>query len=207
MHLTLQEKEKLMLYFASELAAKRLTRGIKLNYPETVAYISGYVMDGAREGRTVAELMESARTLLTTEQVMDGISSLVSEVQVEATFPDGTKLVTVHHPIQGTCSNVPGQYELRDEPIELVPARPRLTREVTNTGNRPIQVGSHFHFYESNPALQFEREGTLWYRLDIPSGLSIRIEPGETKIIELVQIGGTKEIHGFAGRVNGGMNQ
>lgn len=203
MHLTYQERDKLLLYVAADLAQKRLARGVKLIYPEAVALISGYVMEGARDGKSVAALMEEARHLLTPDQVMDGISSLLSEVQVEATFPDGTKLVSVHDPIGDNSGLIAGEYDLLEEPIQLLPNRPRINREVTNTGDRPIQVGSHFHFYESNPALSFHREGTQGYRLDIASGLSIRFEPGETKNIGLVQIGGSKEIYGFAGLTNG----
>ncbi|UHA72691.1 urease subunit gamma [Paenibacillus sp. 481] len=203
MHLTLQEREKLLLYVASELAQKRLARGVKLNYPEAVALISGYIMEGARDGKSVAELMESARYLLTVDDVMDGIPALLQEVQVEATFTDGTKLVTVHSPIQGAGGFTPGEYIFAEEPIALVPDRPRITRKVVNTGNRPIQVGSHYHFYETNVSLQFERAGTEGFRLDIPSGSSVRFDPMETKEITLVQIGGSKLIYGFAGRTNG----
>jgi urease subunit gamma/beta len=203
MHLTHQERDKLLLYLASELAQKRLARGVKLNYPEAVALISGYVIEGARDGKSVAALMEEARHLLGADQVMEGIASLLSEVQVEATFPDGTKLVSVHDPIRGPGELIAGEYDLREEPISLVPDRPRMQRAVTNTGDRPIQVGSHFHFYETNPALAFDRDGVQGYRLDIPSGLSVRFEPGETRTVDLVQIGGTREIHGFAGLING----
>ncbi|GAE07502.1 urease beta subunit [Paenibacillus sp. JCM 10914] len=174
MHLTYQERDKLLLFLASELAQKRLARGLKLNYPEAAALISGFVVEGARDGKSVAELMEDAKHVLSAEQVMDGVAELLSEVQVEATFVDGTKLVSVHDPIQGAQPSriVAGEYDLREEPIELVPDRPRIIRTVTNTGDRPIQVGSHFHFYECNPALQFDRNGTQGYRLDIASGLS-----------------------------------
>lgn len=99
MELTPREKDKLLLFTAALLAERRKERGLKLNYPEAVAYISGAILEGAREGRTVAELMEYGRTLLSADDVMDGIASMVDEVQVEATFPDGTKLVTVHNPI------------------------------------------------------------------------------------------------------------
>ncbi|MGF7047356.1 urease subunit gamma/beta [Paenibacillus sp. DS2015] len=204
MHLTVQEREKLLMYLAADMAQKRLARGVKLNYPESIALIAGFVIEGARDGKTVRSLMEEARHVLTAEQVMDGVAELLSEVQIEATFPDGTKLVTVHDPIEGrTGALTPGEYEFADDPIVLLPNRQRITRTVTNKGSRPVQVGSHFHFFESNPALSFEREGTQGYRLDIPSGLSVRIEPGETQEIELVEIGGSKEIHGFAGLMNG----
>ncbi len=100
MELSPREKDKLLLFTAALVAERRLNRGVKLNYPESVAYISMHIMEGARDGRSVAELMSYGRTLLTTEQVMEGVVALIHDVQVEATFPDGTKLVTVHEPIQ-----------------------------------------------------------------------------------------------------------
>lgn len=99
MELTPREKDKLLLFTAGLLAERRKTRGLKLNYPEAVAFISAAILEGAREGRTVAELMSYGTTLLTRADVMDGIAEMIPEIQVEATFPDGTKLVTVHHPI------------------------------------------------------------------------------------------------------------
>ena len=99
MELSPREKDKLLLFTAALLAERRKARGVKLNYPESIAYISAEIMEGARDGRTVAELMSYGATLLTCEDVMDGIAEMVHEVQVEATFPDGTKLVTVHNPI------------------------------------------------------------------------------------------------------------
>jgi urease subunit gamma len=99
MELTPREKDKLLLFTAALLAERRLARGLQLNYPETVAYLSMQIIEGARDGKSVAELMSLGKTLLGRDQVMEGIPELVQEVQVEATFPDGTKLVTVHHPI------------------------------------------------------------------------------------------------------------
>src|ERR1019366_4356954 len=99
MDLLPREKDKLLLFTAALLAERRKARGLKLNYPEAVAYISAAILEGARDGRTVAELMSYGTTLLTRDDVMDGIAELIPEIQVEATFPDGTKLVTVHHPI------------------------------------------------------------------------------------------------------------
>jgi urease subunit gamma len=100
MQLTPQEKDKLLIFTAALLAERRKAKGLKLNHPEAVAYISAAILEGAREGRTVAELMDYGATLLTTDDVMDGIAPMIPEVQVEATFPDGTKLVTVHNPIR-----------------------------------------------------------------------------------------------------------
>ncbi len=99
MDLLPREKDKLLIFTAALLAERRLNRGLKLNYPEAMAYLSMEIIEGARDGKTVAELMDYGKTLLTSEQVMDGIAALIPEVQVEATFPDGTKLVTIHNPI------------------------------------------------------------------------------------------------------------
>lgn len=99
MHLTPQERDKLLVAMAAEVARRRLSRGVRLNYPEAVALISDHVVEGARDGRSVAELMSSGRSVLVREQVLDGVPEMIDSVQVEATFPDGTKLVTVHSPI------------------------------------------------------------------------------------------------------------
>jgi urease subunit gamma len=99
MELTPREKDKLMLFTAALLAERRLARGVRLNYPEAIAYISAAILEGARDGRSVAEMMSFGTTLLDRSQVMDGVAEMIPEIQVEATFPDGTKLVTVHHPI------------------------------------------------------------------------------------------------------------
>ncbi|WP_010676277.1 urease subunit gamma [Haemophilus sputorum] len=100
MHLTSREQEKLMLFLAGELATKRKARGVKLNYPEAIAYIASHLQEAARDGMSVAEVMQYGATLLTVEDVMEGVAEMVHEVQIEATFPDGTKLVTVHNPIR-----------------------------------------------------------------------------------------------------------
>ena len=100
MELTPREKDKLLLFTAALVAERRLARGVKLNYPEAVAYISAAIMEGARDGRTVADLMSHGATLLGRDQVMEGVPEMIPEIQVEATFPDGTKLVTVHQPIR-----------------------------------------------------------------------------------------------------------
>lgn len=99
MHLTPQERDKLLIFVAAELARARRNRGLKLNYPEAVALITSQLLEGARDGKSVAELMSEGRTLLKREDVMEGVPEMIAEVQVEATFPDGTKLITVHHPI------------------------------------------------------------------------------------------------------------
>ena len=100
MHLTPREKDKLLVAMAAVVARRRLERGVKLNHPEAIALITDHVVEGARDGRSVAELMQAGAEVIRRDQVMDGIAELIDDVQVEATFPDGTKLVTVHHPIR-----------------------------------------------------------------------------------------------------------
>ena len=142
MELTPREKDKLLLFSAAMLAERRKQRGLKLNYPEAVAYISAEILEGAREGKTVAELMDYGRTLLSGDDVMEGVAEMIHDVQVEATFPDGPKLVTVHEPIIGKGSGIKaGEVITVEGEIELNAMRETLEVEVANTGDRPIQVG------------------------------------------------------------------
>ena len=204
MNLTPREKDKLLIAMAAMVARRRLERGVKLNYPEAIALITDFVVEGARDGRTVAELMEAGAQVLDASQVMDGIAEMIPEVQVEATFPDGTKLVTVHCPIRGAEAElVPG--EILTEPGEIVlnEGRETLTLQVANTGDRPIQVGSHYHFFETNPALEFDRAKARGMRLDIPAGTAVRFEPGQTREIRLIPFAGKREVYGFRQEVMG----
>lgn len=204
MLLTPREKDKLFIAMAAEVARKRLARGVKLNHPEAVALITDFVVEGARDGRTVAELMDEGARVLTTDQVMDGIANMIHDIQVEATFPDGTKLVTVHHPIRGAPSElVPGEIAARPGDIVFNEGAETVTLTVANTGDRPIQVGSHYHFYETNPALSFEREKARGMRLDIAPGTAVRFEPGATREVRLVPFGGGRKVQGFRGQVMG----
>ncbi|MEO8179733.1 MAG: urease subunit gamma [Deltaproteobacteria bacterium] len=218
MELTPREKDKLLLFTAALLAERRKARGLKLNYPEAVAYISAAILEGARDGRSVAELMGTGAELLTENDVMPGVAELIAEVQVEATFPDGTKLVTVHSPIRPVASAamasaamggasepsaLTGAVETLDGELALNAGRKALRLRVKNTGDRPVQVGSHYHFYETNEALQFEREASLGYRLDIPAGTAIRFEPGQERSVELVEYVGQRRVYGFQGKVMG----
>ena len=204
MNLTPREKDKLLIAMAAMVARRRLERGVKLNHPEAVALITDFVVEGARDGRSVAELMEAGAHVITTDQVMDGIAEMIHDVQVEATFPDGTKLVTVHHPIRGPHSKLtPGEIVTGEGEIEMNVGRETLTLTVANTGDRPIQVGSHYHFFETNPALKFERDRTKGMRLDIPAGTAVRFEPGQSREVRLVAIAGKREVYGFRQDVMG----
>ena len=204
MNLTPREKDKLLIAMAAMVARRRLERGVKLNHPEAVALITDVVVEGARDGRSVAELMQAGAHVLTADQVMEGVASMIYDIQIEATFPDGTKLVTVHHPIRGADEkDVPG--EVRTEPGEIVmnEGREAIELEVSNSGDRPIQVGSHYHFFETNPALEFDRKKAKGFRLDIPAGTAIRFEPGQSRSVRLVALAGKREVYGFRQEVMG----
>jgi urease subunit gamma/beta len=203
MHLSQREQEKLLTYLAAQLARERRARGLRLTYPEAMAILAHEIGEGARDGRAVAELMAYGKHILTADDVLPGVAAMIDEVQVEATFPDGTKLVTVHQPIPHDDEVIPGEVLLADEPITANVGRATLTVTVRHTGDRPIQVGSHFHFFEVNDALEFDREAARGFRLNIPAGTAVRFEPGEERTVELVAYGGSREVYGFTGRVNG----
>ncbi len=204
MQLTERERDKLLIFTAAELARKRRGRGLKLNYPETVAYITAEVLEGIRDGRSVQELMSWGATLLGADDVMDGVPEMLHDIQIEGTFPDGTKLVTIHDPVRGgQSSTVAGEYLLEDGEIELNLGRQTGTVRVANTADRPIQVGSHFHFFEVNGALQFDRATTYGMRLNIAAGTALRFEPGEERDVELVALGGSRTVYGMNALVSG----
>lgn len=207
MRLTPKETDKLMLHLAGTLAKERKDRGLKLNYPEAIAYISSELLELARDGHSVTELMSMGAKMLTSEDVMDGVPEMIHEIQLEATFPDGTKLVTVHQPITGNGAVKPGEILTEEGEIELNAGKDKAQITVTNTADRPIQVGSHFHFFEVNKALEFNRNLAYGMRLDIPAGTAVRFEPGESKRVELVEIGGTREGYGLNGLVEGSMDE
>ncbi|HEX8664364.1 MAG TPA: urease subunit gamma [Beijerinckiaceae bacterium] len=204
MNLTPREKDKLLIAMAAMVARRRLERGVKLNHPEAVALITDFVVEGARDGRSVAELMEAGARVLAPDQVMDGVAEMIHDVQVEATFPDGTKLVTVHDPIRGASGTLrPGEVMPEAGEIVLNEGREAVTLTVANTGDRPIQVGSHYHFFETNPALSFDRAKARGLRLDIPAGTAVRFEPGQTREVRLIPLAGSRTVHGFRQEVMG----
>ncbi|MBX3215583.1 MAG: urease subunit gamma [Labilithrix sp.] len=215
MHLSPRDIDKLVLHGAGFLAQKRLARGLRLNYPETVALLAAQLLELIRDGdRGVAELMDIGRKMLGKAQVLPGVARLVHDVQVEGTFPDGTKLVTVHDPIclehgdltlalhgsflpvpdvaifdateDDTASERVGAIDVAKGELELSAGRARTTLEVTSRGDRPIQVGSHYPFEAANRALEFDRAAAAGKHLDIPAGTAMRFEPGETRTVVLV---------------------
>jgi urease subunit gamma/beta len=219
MRLSPREVDKLLLHNAGFLAQKRLARGVRLNYPEAVALIATQILELIRDGRRVADLMDLGRRILGRREVLEGVPEMVHEVQVEGTFPDGTKLVTVHDPIalahgdldlalygsflpvpprerfaapDAVDAVVPGELFIAPGEIVLNEGRREATLTVVNRGDRPIQVGSHYPFAETNRALDFDRALSTGMRLDVPAGSAVRFEPGESKTVRLVATTGTE---------------
>jgi urease subunit gamma/beta len=223
MHLTPHEMEKLLLHTAGFVAQKRLARGLTLNYPETVALIATVTLELIRDGdHSVKELMEKGSTILGKNQVMPGVDEMVTDVHIEGTFPDGTKLVAIRQPIRHADGDMalalhgsflpvpdlsvfkkktpeaisPGEFTAGPGDLVLNADRPAAPLAITNTSTRPIQIGSHFHLIEANPRLSFDRATSYGKRLDIPAGAAIRFEPGETRTVQIVDIAGNKIIRG-----------
>ena len=221
LHLSPREVDHLQLHQTGRLAQYRLARGLRLNHPEAVALIAAQMMEAIRDGQhSVADLMDLGKTLLGRRQVMPGVAHMIGQVQVEATFPDGTKLLTVHAPIslqdgdlaealkgsflpvpdlkifgdEGVADAKPGAITTTDEMIEINAGRDLIELSVTNTGDRPIQVGSHYAFTETNKALQFDRQASIGYRLNVPSGASVRFEPGVPMRVTLCRLGGLQNV-------------
>ncbi|MBB6468053.1 urease subunit beta [Aminobacter carboxidus] len=208
MLLTPTELERLTIYTAAELARKRRAKGLLLNYPEAVAIISDEILEGAREGRSVAEMMSFGSAILTQADVMPGVAAMLPMLQIEATFRDGTKLVTVHEPLRPAAGAVaddlePGAIITEEGDIELNAGRRKLTLKVVNTGDRPVQIGSHYHFFEVNKALDFDRAAAFGMRLDIAAGTAVRFEPGQEKDVPLTTFGGEQRLSGLNGLSNG----
>lgn len=218
MFLSPRDVDKLLLHQAGVLAQKRLARGLRLNYPEAVALLATQILELIRDGKSVAELMDVGRRVLGRAHVLPGVAAMLREVQVEGTFEDGTKLVTVHDPIatargdvalalygsflpvpaesafpdvaEEAESSAPGALDVLPGRLELNAGRETATLDVTNRGDRPIQVGSHYPFALTNAALHFDRDAAQDKRLDIPAGTAVRFEPGDTKTVRLVAISG-----------------
>lgn len=214
MLLTPTELERLTIYTAAELARKRRAKGLLLNYPETVALICDFILEGAREGHSVAEMMAAGSQVLSREEVMPGVAAMLPMLQVEATFRDGTKLVTVHEPLRPATVGTdreeadeaiePGALVVGEGEIELNAGRRKETLTVVNTGDRPVQIGSHYHFFEVNRALDFDRAKAFGMRLDIAAGTAVRFEPGQEKQVVLTTFGGRQELSGLNGLSQGG---
>ena len=185
--LTPTEMERLTIYVAAELARKHKAKGLPLNHPEAVAYIVDEILEGAREGRSVADLIAWGSTLLTTDDVMPGVAASHADDPGRGHVP--RRHQARDHPRPDPPGQaqarrdevVPGEIIADDGDIELNAGRRKATLKVVNTGDRPIQIGSHYHFFETNKALDFDREKSFGMHLDIPAGTAVRFEPGRVE--------------------------
>lgn len=201
MRLTPTERDRLLLFGAAELARARRARGLRLNVPEATALIADTVCEAARDGKRLAEAIEAARGVLGPDDVLPGVADVVTEVHVEAVFDDGSRLAVVSKPIEGGLGDAaPGAVLPAPPHAEPEPAL-RLT--VHNTATVPVSVTSHFHFFEANPRLDFDRAAAYGMRLCVPAGSSVRFDPGGETEVGLMPIGGARIAIGFAGLVDG----
>ncbi|MFJ6781482.1 urease subunit gamma [Streptomyces yangpuensis] len=203
MRLTPTERDRLLLRSAAELARARRARGLRLNVPEATALIADTVCEAARDGKRLAEAIEEARSVLGPDDVLPGVADVVTEVHVEAVFDDGSRLAVVSSPVRGAVplgddapgAVVPGPGVPQPEPV--------LHLHVRNTAAVPVSVTSHFHFFEANPRLDFDRAAAYGMRLCVPAGSSVRFDPHGEGDVGLVPIGGDRIAIGFAGLVDG----
>lgn len=251
MYLTPKELDRLTIFLLAELARRSRARGLKLNYTEAAALICDAVFEEARAGRPYDEVVARARSLLTGHDVLPGVPEMLSILQIDALFPDGTRLVTIRNPIapveneesqpgttpphhekgasvpafpisnqgQQTGEHTLGFQSVRDRGIppgglypgeaevEINAGLPVTRVCITNRGDVPVHLTAHFHVFEANPALCFDRRKALGMRPDIPVGWAIRIEPGQTVEVPLVPIGGQRIVRSFHGLVDGPLDE
>ncbi|WP_371618781.1 urease subunit gamma [Streptomyces sp. NBC_00454] len=205
MRLTPTERDRLLIFTAAELARARRARGVKLNVPEATALITDTVCEAARDGRRLAEAIAAGRQVLSADEVLPGVPDVVTSIQVEAVFDDGTRLCVIDDPFRQEGSlgpDAPGA-GLPGDGSGYEPAEATIRLRVRNTSSVPISVTSHFHFFETNPRLAFDRGAAYGSRLAVPAGSSVRFDVGATVEVELVPIGGARVAIGFAGLVDG----
>ncbi|MDA8320455.1 MAG: urease subunit gamma [Actinomycetota bacterium] len=217
MRLTPTEQDRILLFSAAELARARRRRGRLLNVVEATALVADAVCEAARDGLRLAAAIEAGRSVLTAGDLLPGVTEVVRTVKVEAVFDDGSRLAVVHDPFRlgagsadaagtsdaaGTHDAVGTHDAAGSEPSPDGPADVRRI-PVTNTSPVPISVTSHFHFFEVNPRLLFDRAAAYGRHLAVPAGTAVRFEPGGTREVALVPIGGRRVVIGFAGLVDG----
>ncbi|SES24265.1 urease subunit gamma [Streptomyces qinglanensis] len=227
------ERDRLLIFGTAELARARRARGLRLNVPEATALIADTVCEAARDGLRLAEAVAAGRAALDPEDVLPGVADVLTEIQVEAVFEDGSRLAVLPHPLRspgttgaagaagpggtgGYGAGDPDGADAHAGPGAVLPAGPdegtdaayaprpaALSLTVRNTAAVPVSVTSHFHFFEANPRLEFDRAAAYGMRLAVPAGSSVRFDPGGTRTVELVPLGGDRIAIGFAGLVDG----
>ncbi|MDA1101835.1 MAG: urease subunit beta [Proteobacteria bacterium] len=214
MNLTPTELDRLTIFSAAELARRYRAEGIRLSHPEAVALLCDEIMTAARRDLSHPDLVTFGGTILSEDDLLPGVRSMLHLVSVEVSMAEGTKLVTVFDPIAPGKAEavseavtpaeiIPGEIITGDGEIELNAGRDAAAIEVLNVGDRTIQVRSHAHFFEVNRMLRFDREAAFGMHLDVPSGVGARFDPGVPKTVPLVRYGGSGNVQGFGGLTNG----
>ena len=191
MQLTPTEEERLRVFTAAQLARATLAKGLRLNAPEAVALVCDEMHAAGRAGASFDEVAAAGRAAVRSDQVIDGVAGIVPEIRVEVLLDEGTRLLVLREPFGSAGDDDPGAIRFGDGAVELAPSRDRIQLRVTNRGEHPIRVSSHFPFWRSNEHLDFDRETADGFRLDLPAGDSLRWAPGETHEVDLVRYGGT----------------
>jgi urease subunit gamma/beta len=212
MRLTPAERDRLLVFTAAELARSRRSRGLKLNVPESIALIGDTAAEAARDGLRLHEVIAKSRNVLTPDDVLDGVVEIVAEVRIEATFDDGTRLIVVDDPFRALDGDVAYQ-STSDSPGVVVEAPVMVERrvdafvDVLNESDIAISVTSHFHFFEVNPRLRFDRAAAYGRHLAIDAGTTVRFDPQVPVRVELADIRGARVVIGFAGLVDGPLDE
>lgn len=204
MRLTPTDRDRLLIFTAAELARARRARGLRLNVPEATALIADTVCEAARDGARLMAAAAAGASVLSAADVLPGVADIVGDVKVEAVFDDGTRMVVVRNPFgeeAGLGSDAPGAIIAAERQAVPPPGLVQLT--VVNMSEVPVSITSHFHFFEVNPLLSFDRATAYGMRLAIPAGSALRFEPGTPTDAPLVPIGGARVAVGFAGLVDG----
>jgi urease subunit gamma/beta len=191
MQLTPTEEERLRVFTAAQLARSTLAKGMPLNAPEAVALVCDEMHAAGRSGGSFDDVVAAGLASVTPDQVMEGVAAIVQEIRVEVLLEEGTRLFVLREPFGPAGTNGPGAIRFADGDVELAAGRERIHLTVTNRGEHPIRVSSHFPFWRSNEHLAFDREAADGFRLDLPAGDSVRWAPGETHEVDLVRYGGT----------------
>jgi urease subunit gamma/beta len=189
MQLNPTEEERLRIFTAAQLARATLERGLALNVPEAVALVCDEMHLAARAGSSWEDVRDAGTSVAASTPVLDGVPALIREIRLEVLLDEGSRLIVLRSPFGDGEPTV----RFGDGDVGLVPGRERRTLPVTNTGERPIRVSSHFPFWDANPNLSFDREAAQGFRLDLPAGDSLRWAPGETHEVALVALGGTRD--------------
>jgi urease subunit gamma/beta len=205
MRLTPTEQDRLLIFTAAQLARRRRERGVLLNVPEATALIADAVIEAARDGSRLDAALQAGREAVSASEVLPGVTDVISDVWVEAVFDDGTRLVVVRDPLDGTGAGVgelmPGEERPiadSDDVVEL---------DVTNLSDVPVSVTSHYHFFEANPRLSFDRAAGFGRHLAIAAGASVRFDPGVATTVRLRPYAGDRVVVGFAGLVDGPLDE